>query len=279
MKLINQKSISAGEHSPGFAPGTPFLIEGCIILQCLKGNATFTLDFKRYDINEGCIVFLFNDMVLELGERSDDFTIRYVSVTSERVYELYVSITSMKLWDMLYLSPVQRLRTQYREPFERWMLQCLMVHDHCRRQTADIIIPNSVVSLFLFMEDVINQDENETVVAGKNSQWKILGDFFVLLSHHYMTRHKVSFYAETLNITPDYLSVLMREHIGMTPKETIEGKLVLAMKALLESSSLSIKNIADRLHYEDTSHLCKVFRRHTGMSPMEYRKAQQKYQM
>lgn len=76
MKLINQKTISSGEYLPRFTPGTPFLIEGCMILQCLSGNASFVLDFKRYEICSGDVVFLFNDMVIELGERSDDFTVR-----------------------------------------------------------------------------------------------------------------------------------------------------------------------------------------------------------
>lgn len=144
---------------------------------------------------------------------------------------------------------------------------------NCCKQTSDSIIANAVLSLFMVMEDIINKNEEDVAVTGYSSQWKLLGDFFVLLSRHYMTRHNVSFYAESLNITSDYLSVLMREYIGKTPKEIIDEKLVLTMKALLESTSLSVKNITDRLHYEESSHLCKVFRRHTGMSPSQYRKS------
>ena len=240
MKLINQKTISSGEYLPRFTPETPFL---------------------------------FNDMVIELGERSDDFTIRYVSVTNERVFELYVRITSQKLWDKLYLSPVLKIEDLYKEPFDKWMRQCLWIEKNCCKQTSDSIIANAVLSLFMVMEDIINKNEEDVAVIGYGSQWKLLGDFFVLLSRHYMTRHNVSFYAESLNITSDYLSVLMKEYIGKTPKEIIDEKLVLAMKALLKSTGLSIKNIADRLHYEDSSHLCKVFRRHTGMSPAQYRKS------
>ncbi len=273
MKLINQTTISSGEYMPDFAPGTPFLIEGCIILQCLSGQASFVFDFKQYEIRPGDVVFLFNGMVIELGRRSDDFSVRYVSVTNERVHELYLRITSLNLWDELYLSPVQKIKDSYKEPFDRWMQQCILVGNICRKQTADSIIANSVLSLFMVMEDIINRNEEDVAVTDYSSKWKLLGDFYVLLSRHYMARHNVSFYAESLSITSDYLSVLMREHIGKTPKEIIDEKLVLAMKALLESTSLSVKSITDRLHYEDSSHLCKVFRRHTGMSPGQYRKS------
>lgn len=273
MKLINQKSISSGEYSPGFKPGTPFLIEGCVIIQCLKGSASFKLDFKEFEIQQGDVVFLFNNMVIELGERSRDFTIRYVSVTYEFAFKIYVNITSKKFWNKLYLNPVQTLRKDYKEQFDRWIQQCIMVQNLCREKTADTVISNSVMSLFYVMEDIINDSTEDSTTTAYSPQWKLIGDFCILLSRNYMTEHKVSFYAEALNITADYLSVLMKEYFGKNPKETIEDKLVLAMKALLESTNMSVKNITDRLHYEDSSHLCKVFKRHTGMSPGQYRKS------
>lgn len=128
-----------------------------------------------------------------------------------------------------------------------------------------------VTSLFEVMEDIVDNGSEEITPLFNSVQWRTSGDFLVLLSRHYTTQHRVKFYADKLNITPDYLSVVLKECTGSTPKEIINNQLILAMKALLESSDLPIKGIADRLHYEDTSHLCKVFRRHTGMSPLEYR--------
>lgn len=272
MKLINQKSISAGKYSPRFKAGTPFLIEGCMILQCIRGNAAFRLNFQDYHIAEGNVVFLFNDMVIELEERSDDFEIRFVSVPEAQVFEIYVNITSTKFWDTLYLAPVQKFNDTYHSAIDRWITECIFVATTCRKPTVDAVIPKLLISLFMVMEDIISSSSSEVTQQFTLAPWKIMGDFFVLLSRHYTTQHRVAFYADALNITPDYLSVVTKECTGIPPKETIDGKLVLAMKALLESTSLSIKNIAERLHYEDTSHLCKVFRRYTGMSPVEYRK-------
>ncbi|MBC5633202.1 helix-turn-helix domain-containing protein [Parabacteroides hominis] len=44
------------------------------------------------------------------------------------------------------------------------------------------------------------------------------------------------------------------------------------MKALLSSSDISIKEIAEQLHFEDTSYMCRYFKRHTGIPLSEYRK-------
>lgn len=271
MKRIDQKNISAGEYAPHFTPGTPFMVEGCMILLCVNGHASFSLNFRKYDIFPGDTVFLFNDMVIELGERSEDFALQYVSITNDHTFEIYVNITSQRFWDKLYLSPVQRFKELYHHPFSNWMNECLFVYRSCCHEVSNKVISNLVISMFSVMEDIIGHGSEETTPIFNNTPWKIAGDFFVLLSRHYTVQHKVQFYSDALHITPDYLSVVLKECTGLSPKETIDGMLILAMKALLEGSNLSIKNIADRLHYEDTSHLCKVFRRHTGMSPVEYR--------
>ena len=38
-----------------------------------------------------------------------------------------------------------------------------------------------------------------------------------------------------------------------------------------DTTDLSVKQIAARLHYDDPSYLCRLFRKQTGMSPLEYR--------
>lgn len=272
MRLIDQKSISAGEYSPRFRPDTPFLIEGCMVLRCMKGSASFRLDFRDYLITAGNVVFLINDMVIELGGCSDDFEVRYVSVPAPQLVEIYISVTSNKFWDALYLSPVRRFGKRYSRAIDSCIEECLFVADVCTPQVSAKVIPKVLLSMFMVMEDLVSQDSAEIPPQFTLSPWKIVGEFFALLSRYYTTEHKVAFYADALNITPDYLGVVTKEWIGITPKETIETKLVLAMKALLESTALSVKNIADRLHYDDSSHLCKVFRRHTGFSPGQYRR-------
>jgi len=42
-------------------------------------------------------------------------------------------------------------------------------------------------------------------------------------------------------------------------------------QSLLANADMSIKEIAATLHFEDTSYMCRYFRQHTGLSPMEYR--------
>ncbi len=243
-----------------------------MILQCVDGTASFSLNFRRHDIGRGDVVFLFNDMVVMLDSRSEDFRIRYVTVTAATVFGIYMRITAQQFWDRLYLAPVQRFDAVYGRGIDNWMSECLLVSGSCTPAVAAEVVSGLVVSLLMVMEDIVSRSEEVAPPQFVNSPWKIAGNFFVLLSRNYTVHHKVGFYADALSVTPDYLSSVIRSCTGLSAKQTIESRLVLAMKAMLESTGLPIKDIARRLHFEDSSHLCRVFRRHTSMSPLEYRR-------
>lgn len=58
-----------------------------------------------------------------------------------------------------------------------------------------------------------------------------------------------------------------------TPKEAIDSQVVLKMKYILRSSSMTIKEIAGHTHIPNASYMCRFFRKHTGLSLSEYRRA------
>ena len=81
------------------------------------------------------------------------------------------------------------------------------------------------------------------------------------------------FYADRLCISTRYLSTIIRSVAHSTAKEFIDRSVVLEIKMLLESTELSVQEIAYRLHFPDQSYLGRFFKKHTGVSPTEFRNA------
>ena len=84
--------------------------------------------------------------------------------------------------------------------------------------------------------------------------------------------HNVDYYATMLSISQRYLNRIVWRHTrGRTPKQIIDAQLIAEIKELLMDSALTVTQIAERLNFPDRSYLSRFFRRHAGISPLQYR--------
>lgn len=95
--------------------------------------------------------------------------------------------------------------------------------------------------------------------------------FVQLLPLHYIEHHDVGFYAGELNITTTYLSRIIRQMTGRTVIDHIERMLLIEAMWLLNSTTLSIAQIAERLHFAESTTFSRFFRRLKGLTPNNYR--------
>lgn len=99
----------------------------------------------------------------------------------------------------------------------------------------------------------------------------IVANFLELVQHHYREQRLIQFYANKLCITPKYLSKLVKEHTGRAAADWIEQHVILEARAMLQSSDMSIQQIATSLNFPNQSFFGKYFKRATGVSPKQYR--------
>ena len=126
----------------------------------------------------------------------------------------------------------------------------------------------------VFLLDVQNAQQ-KTIAHRQTSQRveEIFIGFIRLLPSHFAEHHDIAFYADRLHISPVYLSRVVRQVTGRTVIDYINQMLMMEATFLLQTSQLSITQIADHLHFADTPSFSKFFSRLKGMSPKEYRKA------
>ncbi|OQP45147.1 AraC family transcriptional regulator [Niastella yeongjuensis] len=78
--------------------------------------------------------------------------------------------------------------------------------------------------------------------------------------------------AEQLHLSPRYLSDLLKQETGKTALELIHLSLISEAKNLLKTADRSIAEIAYDLGFENTSYFTRLFKKQTGMKPLEFRK-------
>ena len=96
--------------------------------------------------------------------------------------------------------------------------------------------------------------------------------FFQLVMSNYKVNRSVTFYANSLCITPKYLTMVVKEVSGKSAKDWITEYMILELKGLLTNSTLNIQEIVEKTQFSNQSSLGRFFRRHTGLSPLQYRK-------
>ncbi len=83
----------------------------------------------------------------------------------------------------------------------------------------------------------------------------------------------VQFLAENLNISPSYLSDMLRSLTGQSAQQHIHDKLIYKAKERISATSLTISEIAYELGFEHPSSFNKLFKSKTSMSPSEFRQS------
>lgn len=86
----------------------------------------------------------------------------------------------------------------------------------------------------------------------------------------------VNLIASSLNISNSYLSQIFKKEIGTSIIKYIINYRVEKAKELLSSSDELIYNIAEKVGFCDEKHFSKTFKKITGLTPMQYKKQNEK---
>lgn len=100
---------------------------------------------------------------------------------------------------------------------------------------------------------------------------KILEDYFSSEKPLESGPPSVSYCAEKLFLSPNYLGDLLKKETGKSALEHIQLKLIDVAKEKIYDSSKSISEIAYELGFKYPQHFTRMFKKNTGLSPNEYR--------
>ncbi len=100
--------------------------------------------------------------------------------------------------------------------------------------------------------------------------------FKQLIEVNFTKEKNVSLYAEMLNMNPSCLNELTKRTTGITAGELIRNRVIDETKKLLYSSSMSGKEIAYELGFDDPAYFSRFFKKYTGTTLKEFRDVSRK---
>jgi AraC family transcriptional activator of pobA len=81
----------------------------------------------------------------------------------------------------------------------------------------------------------------------------------------------VEYLAQHLNVSPRYLSDMLRSLTGQNAQQHIHEKLIEKAKEFLSTSHLTVAEIAYQLGFEHPQSFSKIFKKKTNVTPLEFR--------
>lgn len=91
------------------------------------------------------------------------------------------------------------------------------------------------------------------------------------IKEHYSENLTVNDLAEVFDMSPNYFSSIFKKEMNQSPVNFITGIRMRKAQEMLLSSNLSVADIAQKTGYEDGQYFFRVFKKHTGMTPLQYR--------
>lgn len=127
-------------------------------------------------------------------------------------------------------------------------------------------------AFFIGFHEYLQRNPRTTKSNGESPRMReMFNRFMMLVERDYKLSRDVAYYASLMNITPKYLTLIVRQMTHETPKHIIDHYTILQLKLQLTASRQSVKEIAWEYHFNDVSFFCRYFKRHTGLTPMEIR--------
>ncbi|KYP12942.1 response regulator transcription factor [Flavihumibacter sp. CACIAM 22H1] len=141
---------------------------------------------------------------------------------------------------------------------------------HIDAHTQDIILTH-IESLLKYS----NRFYERQFLTRKTNNSALLTRFEQLLDDYFNNEIQglltVQYVAAKMNLSPNYLSDLLRVHTGQNTQQHIHEKLIAKAKEKLSTTDLSVSEIAYALGFEHAQSFSTLFKKKTNLSPVEFR--------
>ena len=107
-------------------------------------------------------------------------------------------------------------------------------------------------------------------------QQVLIKKYITLINTHYIEKKKVEDYADMLFVTPNHLSQTVKSVTGKNALHFVNERILAEAKSLINYTELGIAEISHKLDFSDPSNFGKFFKKHAGITPLEFREAHSK---
>lgn len=253
----------------------PTYLNAFMAVLVLSGTIVVDVNYKPDKLEAGTVTLLTVSHLFSFKNCSSDFKCISLFVSKEFTDEMDATdmiYKRIKYGARLYNHPIVKLSENNILLLNSRLEAVDKAIDNTDHFFYKEMILNHLFAYYLDLSNIIEHQLSDNYNDANLSRYEnIIKSFIELLVVNYREEHKVEFYASRLNITPRYLTLIVKRITGQTITDFIFEMLHSEARNLLIHSRMSIQEIAALLHFSDQSSFTKFFKRRAGISPMDFR--------
>ena len=239
----------------------------------LEGSLTLELNTVPYQLEKNCSLFVDRKMVVTGVKHSDDFRCVICALSTDIGFSFFNKSLMQSVMHLLS-NPVITMNQVEVDLMLKYYELLVFKMDHPEmnfaRETMRDIIRCFAYDLLSNITKHFNQSDGDDMLRQSD---RIFRKFMLLLAENSNVNRSVKSYADELCVSPKYLTSVCRKHSDSTASELIATSVMSRVKQLLLYSDLSIKEVAGEMGFDNLSFFGKYVKKHLGLSPNHYRKA------
>jgi AraC-like DNA-binding protein len=252
---INNHTLSANNLKP-------HKLDHALIAVYTSGQCHIKINLNYYEIESPMLLTLMPGQIIEWVDHSPNI-MGYAIALSKR----FIDMLNLPGWQQQYMTmynnPLNIITPDSMQPLRVFYAILYRAAENSENPFRLQVIEN-LIRVFYYGGLGSFRATDQCNKALKNST---VERFMELVQEHFRSERFINFYADKLCITPKYLSKLVKEKTGRSAGEWIESYVILEARTMLQSTDMTIQQIASALNFPNQSFFGKYFKRATGLSP------------
>ena len=238
-----------------------------------EGRLTVDMNNVTYHLEKNCSLFVDRKMVIENVKHTENFSCVICAMSTDMGFAFFNKSLLQSIMHIM-ANPVIKMEQTEVDLMMKYYDLLVFKMDHQEmslgRETVRDIIRCFAYDLLSNINRHLNQGNDDDMLRQSD---RIYRRFMFLLADNTNVNRSVKSYADELCVSPKYLTSVCRKHSDCTASELIATAVISRIKQLLLYSDLSIKEVASEMGFDNLSFFGKYVKKHLGLSPNHYRKA------
>ena len=254
----------------GLYKNYPVRLKCEIIALCMGGEIEASVNLNHFNVRKNDIITLMPGSIFQINDLKGELKIFFMGFSAKYVDQNDKAKTLLDTIYSIMGKPKITLSDEGAGMVERYFRFLIEIYEKFDERIHQELADNIFADVHKGISLIYKKKTVTDNVASSRAE-KLSKGFTQLVMQHYNDNRNVSWYAEKLGITHAHLCSIVKQATGKTCADIISSMVIMDAKSQLKSTHQSIQAISDSLNFANMSFFGKYFKRHVGMSPLEYR--------